>query len=422
MLLNVLTLLTALTISAVAIYYSVSGLVAIFAAFPISIIIMGTALEVAKLVTVVWLHYHWKDAVWWLRSYLSSAVALLMIITSMGIFGFLSKSHVEQTAASQESVAQIKRIENEIARNESIIARAEDRIKKAEEGGSNLDISIQKQIDKEQERIDLAYKRKAEIEKLIDKRVKPYLEQIESISGVLEDLQTAINAGDIKKAQGIVGTRTDGQYGPATAQKVKEFREAEEAKRNELLAEVDRIRSAKNDGEKEIADSNALINRLREKLGTTESQEDVEGLIVENQEKIKTANAELDGLFTQKFALQAENRKLEAEVGPIKYIAAFVYDQEPDQNLLEEAVTWVIILIIVVFDPLAVLLLIASQYSFDRSRAMKKAKAVSDQTKHDIQDQKSSVTDMQRDIDKAQSDLNQIFVDIQDQKKRILNQ
>ena len=116
MFLGVLVLLTALTISAVAIYYSVSGLVAIFAAAALPIIIMGGVLEVGKLVTAVWLHRYWKETVWWLKSYLSVAVVLLMFITSMGIFGFLSKAHIEQTSASEESVAQVARIDTEIAR------------------------------------------------------------------------------------------------------------------------------------------------------------------------------------------------------------------------------------------------------------------------------------------------------------------
>ena len=97
MFLAVLTLITALSISAVAIYYSVAGLVAIFAAAAVPIMIMGGTLEIGKLVTAVWLHRYWEKATWWLKTYLSIAVIVLMIITSMGIFGFLSKAHIEQT-------------------------------------------------------------------------------------------------------------------------------------------------------------------------------------------------------------------------------------------------------------------------------------------------------------------------------------
>ena len=95
MLFGLITFLTAITISGVAIYYSVAGLVAIFAAAALPIMIMGGALEIGKLVTAVWLHRNWSRAVWWMRTYLSIAVVVLMFITSMGIFGFLSKAHLE---------------------------------------------------------------------------------------------------------------------------------------------------------------------------------------------------------------------------------------------------------------------------------------------------------------------------------------
>src|SRR5210317_2349104 len=126
MALGILVLITALTISGVAIYYSVAGLVAIFAAAAVPIMIMGGALEIAKLVTAVWLHRYWRQTVWWLKTYLTVAVVVLMFITSMGIFGFLSKAHIEQTSAGQESVAQVERIDGEIKRLEDIIDRAED--------------------------------------------------------------------------------------------------------------------------------------------------------------------------------------------------------------------------------------------------------------------------------------------------------
>jgi len=125
-----LTLITALSISAIAIYYSVAGLVAIFSAAAIPIIIMGSTLEISKLVTAVWLHKYWSRAKWWLRAYLSVAVIVLMFITSMGIFGFLSKAHIEQTSASEESVAQEERITREILRYEDAISKSEASIAK----------------------------------------------------------------------------------------------------------------------------------------------------------------------------------------------------------------------------------------------------------------------------------------------------
>ena len=157
MFLGILVLITALTISAVAIYYSVSGLVAIFAAAALPIIIMGGALEIGKLVTAVWLHWYWDKAKWWLKTYLSISVLVLMFITSMGIFGFLSKAHIEQTSAANEGIAQIERIEQEIIRTQDLIARAEQRIQEAEASVGAGNDATQAQIDKEQERIDSAY-------------------------------------------------------------------------------------------------------------------------------------------------------------------------------------------------------------------------------------------------------------------------
>ena len=103
---------------------------------------------------------------------------------------------------------------------------------------------------------------------------------------------------------------------------------------------------------------------MRQDIGSVTADNNTEFIEAELA-KIKTANAEIDILTEEKYALEAEYRKLEAEVGPIKYIAELIYGEDVDRDLLEEAVRWVIILIIFVFDPLAVLLLIASQYTLE---------------------------------------------------------
>ena len=136
MALGILVLITALSISAVAIYYSIAGLVAIFAAAAIPIMIMGGVLEIGKLVTAVWLHRYWSQAKWWLKYYLATAVLVLMFITSMGIFGFLSKAHIEQTSAGEESVAQVQQIESEVTRLNAVIKRADDKVKALETSGA----------------------------------------------------------------------------------------------------------------------------------------------------------------------------------------------------------------------------------------------------------------------------------------------
>ena len=381
MLYGILTLLSALTISAVAIYYSIAGLVAIFAAAAIPIVIMGTALEVGKLVTAVWLHKYWSQATWWLKTYLTTAVIILMFITSMGIFGFLSKAHIEQTSAGEESVAQVERLAGEIERQQDIIIRAEEKIKKLETSTVGGDANIQAQIDAEQERIDKAYVRVQpaidEQQKIIDSQATLYKNELAKIDAEMETLQGYIDSGDTKKAQQMIGASADGIFGKKTADKIGDWQEAKAKERNELIDKIERasnnpqakaaaeeIKRLRTTVEQQIKDSNALINRLRNQLGDTDKTADIDAQVDAQNLRIKNANTEIDTLTDEKYALEGEYRKLEAEVGPIKYIAEFVYGENATQNMLEEAVRWVIIIIIFVFDPLAVLLLIASKYTF----------------------------------------------------------
>ena len=476
MIFGILTLITALCISAVAIYYSVAGLVAIFAAAAIPIMIMGGTLEIAKLVTAVWLHKYWKQATWWLKSYLSIAVVVLMFITSMGIFGFLSKAHIEQTSASEESIARVESITSEIARQNAIVTRANTRIAQLENSETGADATIQSQIDKEQERIDRAFERIqpaiaqqnqtiADARATDSTRTAPYENQLESITaellrleqsardyeqkistleadtGAVQPLLDSIanleaeiirvtnqlqssERDQIRAGQAIIGVSNDGLFGGNTrtalaawvsgqrdritqiqnevsqvrqdatttvdaerarlADVIKDIRETQipALKERELvmLGKIDEVRQTespviqtardeiqrlRDSAEAQVAQSQTLIERLRSQLGDVDNANELEADIDEQQNRIRTANTEIDTLTEEKIALEAEYRKLEAEVGPIKYIAEFVYGEQADGNMLEEAVRWVIIIIIFVFDPLAVLLLIAAQYTFE---------------------------------------------------------
>ena len=379
MLFGILTLIAALTISSVAIYYSVAGLAAIFAAAVVPIVIMGTTLEVSKLITVVWLHRYWKQATWWLKTYLVTAVVVLMFITSLGIFGFLSKAHVEQTSQSIANQSRIERIDEEIARQQARISRADAAIVNIQEQGTGGDRNIQQQIDREQERIDRIYARaEPEIENYrteIRNVEQRYLDQISQIDRDLSALDDHLDAGRIRQAQAIVGVRADGVLGPNTSQAIQQYRESKQAERQQLRAELssisenavvrqarEQIERIRRSVEEQVAESNQLITRLRAQLGS-DSGVNIDAIIEEESEKITQANQEIDRLTEEKFALQSEFRALEAEVGPIKYIAEFIYG-DADRQLLEDAVRWIIIVIIFVFDPLAVLLLIASQYTF----------------------------------------------------------
>jgi hypothetical protein len=395
LLLTVITFITALSISAVAIYYSVAGLAAIFAAAVIPIIIMGGVLEIAKLVTTLWLHRYWTQAKWWLKTYLSISVIVLMFITSMGIFGFLSKAHIEQTSASQESVAQVERFDNEIKRQNALVERYETRIKQLESGGGGADASIQSQIDIEQKRIDTAYARIQpqidEQNKIIEGQSRLFTEQITKIDGELALLQKYIDDKEVAKAQALVGVRTDGDWGPGTARAVNTWKTTKANERATLVTRIQdinrdnsNIQAAREEVKRlrasvdvQVAESNKTIVRLRESLGKNKS-EDIDSQLKEQLALLKDAQTALDAATKQKYTLQTEYRKLEAEVGPVKYIAEFIYGDDADKNMLERAVRWVIIIIIFVFDPLAVLLLLASQYSFEYHRREQKSTDIDD--------------------------------------------
>ena len=241
------TLVSGLTVSAVAIYYSVAGLVAIFSAAVIPIIVMGVALEISKLAGTVWLKQNWTRAPYFIRAYLLAAIAILMLITSMGIFGFLSKAHSDQSLVSGDV--------------QSKIAVYDDKIKTAKD---NIDAN-----------------RKA---------LRQMDEAVDQVMGRSSDEKGADKAVQIRRSQ-----------------------------------QKERVRL---------------------------------------QSEIQTEQKTITALSEERAPIAAEVRKVEAEVGPIKYIAAFIYGDNPDANILEKAVTWVIIIIVVVFDPLAVILLLASQYSF----------------------------------------------------------
>jgi hypothetical protein len=242
-----LTLIVALTLSAIAAWYSILGLTAIFAAAVIPIIIMGGSLEVAKVVTTLWLHKYWDKAKWNLKLYLIPAVIALAFLTSMGIFGFLSKAHSDQTLVSGDTSAKVE---------------------------------------------------------LVDEKIKIARENIAMNQKALEQMNSQVDQ--------LLG-RTDDDKG---ANRAVQVRRQQRAERNRL--------------QNEIAAEQEAIAKLNEEVAP----------------------------------IRAEIRKIEAEVGPIKYIAALIYGDNPDTNLLERAVRWVIILIVFVFDPLALVLVLAAQSSY----------------------------------------------------------
>ena len=242
---GILTLFTALSMATVAAVFAIYGIIAIFAGMPQFALVMGAVIELGKVVGISWLYRNWSEPTK-IKYAMAPLVLVAMMLTSMGIFGLLSKAHLEQTSPVANNEVQITRLDQQIAREQSRITDAEEVI-------SQLDQTVQTLID------------------------------------------------------------------------------------------FDRIRG--NDGALAVRESQA---EQRELLRQT----------------IDTAQAELDRLEDQKLELTQELTAIALEVGPVKYLAELVYGTETDRT--EEAVRWVIIAFIFVFDPMAILLLMAANYTFDQ--------------------------------------------------------
>jgi hypothetical protein len=236
---------TALSLSAVAAYYSIMGLVAIFAAAAIPIFIMGSLLEVSKLVVASWLYRSWKKIPKLMMIYFTTALVVLMMLTSMGIFGYLSKAHLDQAVPSGDVAAKLSLIDEK--------------------------------IKTEKDNIDAARKQISQLDSQVD--------------------QTIARTTDANGADRAVA-----------------IRRGQQKERARLLSE--------------IGEAQTKVSKLNE----------------------------------ERAPIASEVRKVEAEVGPIKYIAALIYDQSASEEVLEKAVRIVIMMIVLVFDPLAVLLLIAANW------------------------------------------------------------
>lgn len=246
MIIIIVTFLTALALSVIAAYFSVIGLMAIFAAASIPIAVMGAALEAAKVVAASWVYRNWKTAPRILKYYLVASVVVLSLITSMGIFGYLSKAHLDQSLPSNDVMAKVA---------------------------------------------------------VLDEKLNVEKDTVETNRKALKQMDEAVDQ---------IMARSEDSRG---AERAVSLRRSQQKERVRLLQEID-----------------------------------------SSNKQIKILNAE-------KAPIAAELRKLEVEVGPLKYIAALFYGDNPDTNALERAVRWVIITLIFVFDPLAILLLISANMS-----------------------------------------------------------
>ena len=362
MFMAILTLLTALSISAVAIYYSILGLAAIFAGAAIPIMVMGSVLEVGKLVTASWLYQNWKVAPRLIKTYLAIAVVVLMFITSMGIFGFLSKAHVEQTSLGTIGQEKLATIEEKLLRSENRIDRWTSDIERLVKGE---DVRVDLLIDKEQVELDKLYVRiDKEKEALRSQADKDIELQNNRLVQAKERKEQDIAAAQERFKGSFSKKKLDEAIAKATANELAVASAAQriivdiQNKLKQDLAGVD-VKYAD-----QIASIETIINDYKAQANTKTG--DIDGKIIELENQIEAEQDKIDDVNEDKIVLLSKQAQLEVEVGPLKYIAEFVYGQEANQNLLEAAVRWVIIIIIFVFDPLAVLLLIAANMSLVR--------------------------------------------------------
>ena len=351
MFIAILTLLSALSISGVAIFYSVIGLATIFPGAFVPVVIMGGVLEIGKLITASWLYRNWRFTPFMLKTYLTTAVIILSLITSMGIFGFLSKAHLEQNLASDTLIQRITILEDKIAsekmsieRQMLIIDRAEKSISR-DSGTATGDIEVQQSIIADaNEKLKTLLAVETNTVRDLNDRLK-VLDK--NVSDVLTSNKSFFNeekaAADLKASQK--------EERAEIAIKVKEAQE--------------RIAELKADHKVEIAKAQEIIANMRSGSQNTKGEFTKEIEIAE--QKIFDSQGRIDLFIVEKQPLEKEMLTLEAEIGPVKYIAALAVDWGITDNVeTSKAVRWVILLLIVVFDPLAVLLLIAANQSLMR--------------------------------------------------------
>lgn len=362
MLFGLLTLFTALAIAGVAAWFSIVGLMTFFQGAAMSIAIMAGALEVGKLVTVSWLYRYWKETSMLVKTYLSTAVLFLMLITSIGIFGYLSKAHQEVSGSSADAFAIVERLDGQIAREENKIDILEDRIASLQTGGG-LDVS--ESIKQQEEIRDGAWER---VQGDID-----YAQgQIDRLRDQLAVLDKAVN--DLRaKGVEVITIDEGGTFRRGETETIDYVAQADalfeqqSQQRADIKADIDKqqanIDKYREQAQTTINNANAEINRLRESSSTDQDE-----ILV----KIDDYNDEIDAIYEnivvikdEKFEAESVVRNLEKEIGPIKYVAELIYG-ESSEEVLGQAIRLFIILLVVVFDPLAVMLLIAANQTLLR--------------------------------------------------------
>jgi hypothetical protein len=312
---------------------------------------MGGVLEVGKLVTASWLYRNWQFTRWLLRTYLTIAVVILSLITSMGIFGFLSKAHLEQNLAEDTVTQRIEIITNKIASEETYIERQKDTITRAEN-------TLGRVTDSNTGALDI------EIQGLKDAEDK-FKTLLAVETNTVKDLNARLRTLDKDVSDVLTANKQFFNEERAAA----ELKASQKEERDQIAKDIAdaqaRIQILKDDYAQSTNNIQQRIDSLRQSNVTDNSGVNAE--ITKAEANILAAQNRIDDLILEREPLQSQMLKLEAEVGPVKYIAALAVDFGwTDSVNTSEAVRWVILIIIVVFDPLAVLLLIAANQSLIR--------------------------------------------------------
>ena len=360
MLFGLLTLITALAIAGVAAWFSIAGLMIFFGGMPMSVAIMAGTLEVGKLLTASWLYRYWNETSILLRTYLTSAVVILMLITSAGIYGYLSKAASDVSSDGAVAFAEVERVDGLILRQENKIAIIEDRILSV--GGS---VDVSQSIEQQETIRDGAWERVQGDIDFANGQIQRLRDQLAVLDKAVNDLRN--------KGVEVITTEEGGIFQGDTKQTIDYVAQAndlytqQEDQRADIKADIDKqqdnIDAYRLQAQDTINGANAEINRLR---NTSSNQQD------ENIEKVNGFNADIDVIYNdiailkdEKFEAESKVRDLEREIGPIKYVAELLYGAS-DQSVMDKAVRIFILLFVFVFDPLAIMLLIAANQTLLR--------------------------------------------------------
>lgn len=344
-----LTFLSAVSISLTAAYFSVIGLATMFPGSKEAIIIMGGVLEVGKLIASVWLHHNWNNTFRFLKWYLLFSVVVLSLITSMGIFGFLSRSHVEHHASIEKEQAIISQIDDKISREEDFITR-----KKAQLELLNNNQNFQKDNSDD-------------IIKTLQNRVESLKqEKLESIK-IQESIIDKLNNRLIALDKELSDSKSTGIF--ASKKKYEDTLSLQESERgsinNNKSAAENKIQEISSDFDEKIAQARDKIDSSLS-IGSNQTSNSSSDSGFQNE--IEQAYDRISMMESEKFEYGSKLRALEVEIGPILYIANLLNEWGGVNVETNQAIRIVIITLIFVFDPLAILLLIASTMTYSQNK------------------------------------------------------